>query len=88
MDLLHLSSQDGIATLFRNVRHVPSLKRNLIFLGMLDFIGCEYKGSAWRFEILKNSKVVLVGLRINGLFLIKEASMNHVDLTVSNDMLN
>ena len=54
---------------------------------MLDSVGCEYKGSARRFEILKDSKVVLVGLRINGLFLIKEVSMNHAALTISNDML-
>ncbi|KAA0063883.1 Retrovirus-related Pol polyprotein from transposon TNT 1-94 [Cucumis melo var. makuwa] len=41
-----LKFKDGIATLLRNVRYVPSLKRNLISLGMLDFIGCEYRGSA------------------------------------------
>ncbi|XP_038904504.1 uncharacterized protein LOC120090876 [Benincasa hispida] len=28
-----------------NVRYVPLLKRNLISLGMLDAIGCEYKGA-------------------------------------------
>ena len=82
-----LKFKNGTTTLLRNVRHVPSLKRNLISFGMLDSIGCQYKGSARRFEILKDSKVVLVGLRINGLFLIKEVSMNHAALIVSNDML-
>ena len=54
---------------------------------MLDSISCEYNGSSGRFEILKDSKIVLVGLRINELFLIKEMSMNHAALTVFNDML-
>ena len=54
---------------------------------MLDSIGCEYKGSARRLEILKDFKVVLVGLKINGLFLIKEVSMNHAALIFSDDML-
>ena len=46
-----LKFRDGTATLLRNVRHVPFLKRNLISFGMLDSIGCEYKGSTERFEI-------------------------------------
>ena len=54
---------------------------------MLDSIGCEYKVSARRFEIFKDSKIVLVGIKINGLFLIKEVSMNHIVLIVSNDKL-
>ncbi|KAA0065687.1 retrovirus-related Pol polyprotein from transposon TNT 1-94 [Cucumis melo var. makuwa] len=82
-----LKFKDGTATFLRNMRHVPSLKRNLIFLGMLDSIGCEYKGSAGRFEILKDFKIVLFGTKINGLFLIKEAPMNHDALIVSNDKL-
>ena len=62
-----LKFKDGTTTLLMNVRHVPSLKRNLISLGMLD------------------SRIVLVETKINGLFLIKEVSMNHVALIVSND---
>ncbi|KAA0059756.1 Retrovirus-related Pol polyprotein from transposon TNT 1-94 [Cucumis melo var. makuwa] len=82
-----LKFKDGTTTLLRNVRHVPSLKINLISLGMLDSIGCEYKGSVRRFEIFKDSKIVLGGTKINGLFHIKEVSMNHVVLIVSNDKL-
>ena len=40
-----LKFKNGTTTLLRNVRHVPSLKRNLISFGMLDSIGCQYKGS-------------------------------------------
>ena len=35
--------KDGTVKLHRNVRRVPHLKRNLISLGMLDSLGCEYK---------------------------------------------
>ena len=44
--------KDGTVKLLRNVRHVPHLKRNPIFLEMLDFLGCEYKekGGVFRFS--------------------------------------
>ena len=37
--------------------------------------------------VLEDSKVVLVGLKINGLFPIKEVSMNHATLVAYDDML-
>ena len=43
---------DGTVKLLRNVRHVPHLKRNLISLGMLDSLGCEYKGKCGVFQSL------------------------------------
>ena len=54
---------------------------------MLDSIGCEYKGFARRLEILKDSKIVLIGLKINEHFLLKEVSVNHHALIVYDDML-
>lgn len=54
---------------------IPNLKRNLISLGMLDSIGCEYSGQGETLEIWKNSKVVLVGQKINGLYIVKDINV-------------
>ena len=46
-----LRFKDDVVTLLRNVRHVPTLKRNLISLGMLNSIGCEYHGHRGKLEV-------------------------------------
>ena len=40
----------GIVRELSNVRHVPELKRNLIFLSMLDKVGCSIRV---KFSVLK-----------------------------------
>lgn len=63
-----LKLMDGSNKILHNVRHVPSLKRNLISHGMLDAIGCEYSRHGGTLEVRKDSKVVLTAERSNGLF--------------------
>ncbi|MDV3143386.1 MAG: hypothetical protein Q8761_03110, partial [Sweet potato little leaf phytoplasma] len=72
-----LKLKDGTVKLLRNVRHVPNLKRNLISLGMLDSIGCTYGGSGGTLEIKKDQKTVLVGPKINGLYVLEDVEMVH-----------
>lgn len=82
-----LKFQDGSVALLRNIRHVPTLRRNLICLGMLDSIGCKYQGSTGRCEIKQDSKVVLVGIKTNGLYLIKDVQMTHSTLIATDNKL-
>ena len=67
--------KDGTVKLLRNVTLVPHLKRNLISLGMLDSLGYEYKGKGGGFQDFMDSRVVLVGEKVNDLFIIKEVEM-------------
>ena len=67
--------KDETVKLLRNVRQVPHLKRNLISLGMLDSQGCEYKGKGGVFQIFMDSKEILVGEKVNDLFIIKGVEM-------------
>ena len=67
--------KDGNVKLLRNVRHVSHLKRNLISLGMVDSLGCEYKGKCGVFQVCMDSRVVLVGKKVNDLFIIKWVEM-------------
>ena len=75
LELDQMKLKDGTVKLLRNVRHVPRLKRNLISLGMLDSLGCEYKGKCGVFEVFMGSKLVLVGEKVNDLFIIKGVEM-------------
>ena len=44
---------DDIIRIFGNVRHVPSLKKNLITLGTLDANGYTYSSSGGKLKICK-----------------------------------
>lgn len=39
---------------------------------MLDSIGCEYSGHDGTLEVRKNSRIVLVGEKVNGLYVVKD----------------
>lgn len=66
--LVSLNLKDGTVKFLRNVRYVPLLKRNLISLGMLDSMGCEYNGKCGVFEVLKDSRVAVIGAKVNDLY--------------------
>ena len=42
---------------------------------MLDSLGCEYKGKGGVFRVFMGSKLVLVGEKVNDLFIIKGVEM-------------
>ncbi|GJS54946.1 retrovirus-related pol polyprotein from transposon TNT 1-94 [Tanacetum coccineum] len=54
---IQINMFDGTVRTLTDVRHVPELKKNLISLGTLDSIGCDYRG---RGGVLKVSKGALV----------------------------
>lgn len=83
IESVSLKLKDGSIKLLRNVRHVSNLKRNLISLGMLDSIGCTYGGSGGTIEVKKDSKIVLTGVKINGLYVIQDVQMVQSALVVT-----
>ena len=42
---------------------------------MLDSLGCEFKGKGEVFQVFMDSRVVLVGEKVNDLFIIKGVEM-------------
>ncbi|KAF3623627.1 hypothetical protein FXO38_30648 [Capsicum annuum] len=53
---VRIKMHDGIVRTLRNVRCVPELKKNLIFLGTLESFGCKYIGEG---GVLESLEVVL-----------------------------
>ena len=62
--------QDDIERTLTNVRHIPELKRNLIFLGTLDMTSCTIKVENGVSKVYKGSLVVMKGVRVNSLYLL------------------
>ena len=70
--LLRLTKNKEV--LLRDVRHVPKLKRNLISLGMLDDQGCTFTGEKETLKIEKEGRSVLIGKKIDGLYVLKRVA--------------
>ena len=51
-------------------RFVPELKRNLIFLGMLDQMGYSVKIESGEMMIIKGTEIIMKGLRKNEVFVL------------------
>ncbi|KAK0579981.1 hypothetical protein LWI29_034466 [Acer saccharum] len=62
---------DGMVRVFRDVRYVPNLKRNLISLGTLDEGGYTYKAEKSVLKASKGSLVILKGDKKNGLYVLR-----------------
>ncbi|KAH9313082.1 hypothetical protein KI387_028117, partial [Taxus chinensis] len=55
---VHLKLQNGNPWVLKDVRHVPSLKRNLISIGKLGESGCVVTFTADSWKVTKGSLVV------------------------------
>ncbi|XP_071689077.1 uncharacterized protein [Rutidosis leptorrhynchoides] len=76
---------DGTVRTLTDVRHVPELRKNLISLGTLDSIGCNYRArggvivKAKHYHgvliVSKGALVVMKGERCNGLYLLKGSTV-------------
>ncbi|XP_047307985.1 uncharacterized mitochondrial protein AtMg00300-like [Impatiens glandulifera] len=62
---------DGKIRTLTGVRHVPQLKKNLIFLGILNAKGFKFSGEEGTLCISKGSKVILKGIKQNILYILQ-----------------
>ena len=65
---IQIKMHDDVIRTWTDVRHVLELKKNLIFLGTLDFNGCTYKAGSGVLRISKGAFVVMKWKKINGLY--------------------
>lgn len=59
---------DGIIRILKNVRHILTLKRNLISLKMFEKEGYKFVVENGQLTVLKGGSVVLKGIRKGGLY--------------------
>ncbi|CAM8948152.1 unnamed protein product [Rhodiola kirilowii] len=63
-----LEMSNGKMVTLTNVRHVPDLRRNLIYLGVLDDLGCSYTVKNGAMNVFKSYKLVLCGKKNGSLY--------------------
>ena len=67
MDTVRIKMDDGIVRELKEVRYVPQLKRNLIFVGALKALGLVVSIRDGVLKMTKGSMVVMKGVRQNKL---------------------
>jgi hypothetical protein len=72
---VRIMMHDGTVKTLKNVRHVPNLKRNLIFLGTLDTLGYKYSGGGGVIRVSEGSLVVMEGNKIDGLYFLQGSTV-------------
>ena len=62
---------DEMVRELKEVRYVPQLKKNLIYIGALETLGLEIYGRDVILKMLRDSMVVLKGIQCNSLYYLK-----------------
>lgn len=62
--------ESGKRVTLTRVRYIPSLKRNLISLGVLDDLGCVYEVSSGKMNVFRNGNLVLSGTKFSNLYVL------------------
>ena len=55
------------------VGHVPGLRKNLIYLGMLDSQGCRFLSSGGVLEVFKGDRMMMRGTKVGNLCVDEES---------------
>ena len=79
---------NDVEKVLTNVRYIPELKRNLIFLGMLDELGYLIKVEAGTIKVLKGSLLVMKGIRKNGIYSLLGSTIIHSISATTGSSLN
>lgn len=65
---IRIKMHDGAVRTLRNVRHVPNLRKNLIYLGVLEENGCKIILENGVLKVVRGSLVVMKGVRHRNLY--------------------
>lgn len=67
---IRVNTHGGSVKVMKNVRYVPTLRRNLISTGTLDKLGFTHSGADGKIKFHKNGKLALQGVLRNGLYIL------------------
>ena len=78
---------DGVMRTLTNVRHIPTMMRNLILLSTLDLKGCRYSAGGGVMNVSIGSLVVLKGdLKSTNLYLLRGTTIVGNGATISKSL--
>ena len=83
---INLKMFGGVTRDLHQVRYVPELKRNLIFLGMVDQLGYTIKAKNGEIQVIDKGVIVMKEVRRNGLHILVGSSSEHgISTSMSRD---
>ena len=71
IDNVKIKMYDGTIKTLSDVRHVPDLKKNLIYLGVLDLHGYNFTGQNGVLKVSKGALVVMKDEKVGNLYRLK-----------------
>ena len=78
--------EDGIVRELKEVRYIPQLKRNLIFIGALEALDLVISIQNGALKMIKGSMVVMKGVRRDNLYYLKGSTVTgQVKTSTSSD---
>ncbi|KAK3009485.1 hypothetical protein RJ639_015446 [Escallonia herrerae] len=80
---IQIRIHDGIVKTLTDVRHVPELRKNLIFLGTLDSNSCSYRATSGVMGIVKGAFIMMKVLKQNSLYFLQGSTVTGVAATTS-----
>ena len=72
---IKIKTHNGVVKTLTGVKHVPDLKRNLIYLGILESQGCRYSAGGGVLKVSKGSLVLLKAIRSGSLYLLQGSTV-------------
>ncbi|XP_071906234.1 uncharacterized protein [Coffea arabica] len=72
---IRIKMHDGIVRTLTNVRHVPDLKKNLIFLGTLEALGCKFAAENGVIKVSKGALIVMKVCRVGSLYVLQGSTV-------------
>ena len=62
---------DGVIRTLRNVRYIPTMRKNLISLGVLDSNGYQWAVTDGLLQVKAGDKVILKGKKIKNMYVLE-----------------
>lgn len=72
---VQIKMHDGMVKVFTNVKHVSDLKRNLISLGTLEALGCNYTTEGGVLKVTRHTFVVMKACWSSSLYILQESTI-------------
>ena len=86
IDIVLIKMFDEMVQKLKEVKYVPQLEKNHIFVGALKALGLEISGRDSVFKMLRGSMVVLKGIRRNNTYYLKVSTVTgQVATSISSD---
>jgi len=65
---IQIIMHDGVVRILTDIRYVPELKKNLIFLGTLESLGCRFTSEGGVLKVFQDTFVIMKAHRSGSLY--------------------